>query len=77
MRGREFIGGPAGASWPLAARAQRARTPTIGFLNSASHETYASLISAFVQGLFYPYRLAPPRAGLFRLSAGFLDTRSP
>jgi putative tryptophan/tyrosine transport system substrate-binding protein len=52
MMRREFIAGLGSvAAWPLVARAQQARAPTVGFLNSASRETYASLISAFVQGL--------------------------
>ena len=33
------------------ARAQQPRTPTIGFLNSASRDAYGHLVSAFVQGL--------------------------
>jgi putative tryptophan/tyrosine transport system substrate-binding protein len=51
MNRREVIAGLGAAAWPLAARAQRTKLPLIGFLNSASRETYAGLISAFVQGL--------------------------
>jgi putative tryptophan/tyrosine transport system substrate-binding protein len=52
MKRREFIAGLAGAAAsPVLARAQRTKLPLIGFLNSASRETYAGLISAFVQGL--------------------------
>jgi putative tryptophan/tyrosine transport system substrate-binding protein len=52
MRRREFIAGlGCTAAWSAAARAQQARTPTIGFLNSASRDAYAGLVSAFVQGL--------------------------
>jgi len=54
MRRREFVklmAGSAATAWPLAARAQRPAMPVVGFLNAASAEGYAPLVTAFLKGL--------------------------
>lgn len=52
MRRREFIAALGGAAtWPLAARAQQAAMPVIGYLGTSSRETTQRFVAAFLLSL--------------------------
>src|SRR6266566_5502541 len=53
VRRRDFVLAlvASAAAWPLAARAQQPKRPTIGFLGTATPSTWAPFTAAFVQRL--------------------------
>jgi putative ABC transport system substrate-binding protein len=52
LQRRTFIAGLAGAAaWPLAARAQKARIPVVGYLGIAEQDPRGPFLAAFRQGL--------------------------
>ena len=53
MQRREFIGfvGCAAVAWPVAARAQQAAMPVVGYLGASSRETTERLVAAFLLSL--------------------------
>ena len=52
MKRRDFVAGLCGtAAWPLAAHAQPAKLPTIGFLGTTTPSAWADYVPAFVQRL--------------------------
>jgi len=53
MKRREFISslGSGAVAWPFTSRAQQSAMPVVGFLSSASPQSYAHVVAAFRHGL--------------------------
>jgi putative ABC transport system substrate-binding protein len=52
MRRRQFIAGlGSAAAWPVAARAQQAAVPVVGFVNGGSADALSRSVAAFLKGL--------------------------
>jgi hypothetical protein len=66
MRRREVMAllGGAAAAWPLAARAQQAVLPVIGFLSSATAATFTPYIAGFRLGVISKAAMWSNTAGL-------------
>jgi putative ABC transport system substrate-binding protein len=78
MRRREFVAGLGGTvAWPLAARAQQAAMPVVGFLRTTSLVDSANLVTAFRQGLREAGFVEGQNVAIEYRSAGGHDDRLP
>jgi putative tryptophan/tyrosine transport system substrate-binding protein len=75
MRRREFISLLGGAAaWPLAARAQQAAMPVVGWISSRAARESAYLVAAFRQGLKETGYVEPQNVVVdFRWADGYYD----
>ena len=75
MKRREFMKliGSAAVSWPLAARAQPAAMPVIGYLSGWSPGDAPEYLTYFRRGWLKRFHRGPKRAMEFRFAGGHFE----